>query len=209
MRALILTTLCALCGSAGADIATFDAMSEGDAGTTFLNGGITFYGFDDRAGGPATFSIDRADGTLSGVGFSSPNAMGFGSWVPGPSAAFAQCGEFWFTTGSVRTFASLDVFEWMSYGGNSITLQAYLGGGLVASDSVLLPGDLALNHWHLSVSAAGFDRLRLVGSGPTDRGVFFGLIDNVMVVPTPGVLGALGAGGLGALVRRRRGRPSE
>lgn len=188
---------------AGASIATFDSFAEGNIGPTFSDAGITFFNLDDRATpGYIDFSIERAEPTLSGAGFSPPNALGFGSWVPGPGAAFSQCGSFMFTTGAVETHASIDVFEWLSPAGNTISLEAFRNGVLVASDSAVIPGNFQINHWTLSVSGTPFDTLRVIGSGPADRGIFIGLVDNVVVTPSPPA--AFGLLALGALRRRRR-----
>lgn len=189
MNRLTLLCLAATCASASlasASIANFDSFAEGDIGPSFTDAGITFFNLDDRATpGYISFSIEAAAPTLSGPGFSPPNALGFGSWVPGPGAALSQCGSFMFTTGSVQTHASIDVFEWLSPAGNIISLEAFRDGNLVASDSAVIPGNLQLNHWTLSVSGAPFDTLRLIGSGPSDRGIFIGLVDNVVVTPAP------------------------
>ncbi|MCG3126704.1 MAG: hypothetical protein CHACPFDD_01557 [Phycisphaerae bacterium] len=203
LTAVCLAAACGCGGVASAAIATFDGLSEGALDKSFTEGGITFFDLDDRAGGfPVTFTVERADGTLSGPGFSPPNALGFGGWVPGSGAAFAQCGSFKFTTGTIQDFASLDVFEFFSYAGNLISLEAYLGGALVNSTSIVLPGNFQINHWNLSVSGEPFDTLVLIGSGPTDRGVFFGLVDNVVVTPEPATV--VGLTLLCGLARRRR-----
>lgn len=193
-------------GGASASIATFDSLTEGDLGPSFVDGGITFFGLDTRSGGPDVFNIEQADGTLSGPGFSPPNALGFNAWVPGPGAAFSQCGSFSFTTNSVQTFASIDVFEWMSPAGNTIWLEAYLNGGLVDSTSVVIPGNLQINHWNLSVSGTPFDTLRINGTGPGSLGTFIGLVDNVVIVPAPSTAMAIAV--IGLLGRRAsRARP--
>lgn len=200
---LCITLQCVGVGVAGASIATFDSLGEGDLGTTFTDGGITFFSLDDRATiGDGSFNCERADGTLSSSGFSAPNALGFGAWVPGPFAAFSQCGSFSFKDGTVQTFASIDVFEWMSPAGNTIWLEAYRNGVLVNSSGAVIPGNFEINHWTLSVSGVAFDTLRVNGSGPTDRGIFIGLVDNVVIAPAPAtaVLGVLG------LVAQRRRR---
>ncbi len=206
MRTLMCVCLALPClgsGVACAAIATFDSLTEGDLGPSFTDGGITFFGLNDRAGaGPVPFNIERADGTLSGSGFSPLNALGFSAWVPGPDAAFSQCGEFSFTTGTVQTFGSIDVFEWMSPAGNTISLQALRNGVVVNSDSAVIPGNFQINHWNLRVSGVAFDTLRVIGSGPTDRGIFIGLVDNAVIVPAP--CSALGL--LGMLAFRRRVR---
>ncbi|MCE7975448.1 MAG: hypothetical protein DYG92_14180 [Leptolyngbya sp. PLA1] len=189
---------------ASASIANFDSFAEGDIGLSFTDAGITFFNLDDRATpGFRTFTIEAAAPTLSGPGFSPPNALGFGSWVPGPGAAFSQCGSFMFTTGSVQTHASIDVFEWLSPAGNIISLEAFRNGVLVASDSAVIPGNFQLNHWTLSVSGTPFDTLRVIGSGSSDRGIFIGLVDNVVVTPAPHTALVLAA----LLGRRRRPRP--
>jgi hypothetical protein len=188
---------------AGASIVTFDSLIEGDIGPSFTDSGITFFNLDDRATpGFVNFSIERADGTLSGSGFSPPNTLGFGSWAPGPGAAFSQCGSFMFTTGTVQTHASIDVFEWLSPAGNTISLEAFRNGVLVASDSAVIPGNFQINHWTLSVSGTPFDTLRVIGSGPSDRGIFIGLVDNVVVTPAPHA--ALGLAAAAVLGWRRR-----
>jgi len=179
-------TLCAAASSASAAVATFDTLSEGDAGASFTLNGITFFALDDRATpGFINFSIERADGTVSSSGFSPPNMLGFGSWVPGPGAAFSQCGSFMFTTGTVQTHASIDVFEWLSPPGNLISLEALRQGVVVSSASAVIPGNFQINHWTLSVSGTPFDTLRVIGSGAADRGIFIGLVDNVVVTPAP------------------------
>lgn len=199
---LCLAVQCFGAGIAGASIANFDSLTEGDLGQSFTSSGITFYNLDDRAGaGFIPFSCERAEGTLSGPGFSPNNTLGFAAWVPGPGAALSQCGSFWFTTGTVQTAASLDLFEWLSPAGNTVSLEAFHNGVLVNSASVVMPGNNLLNHWNLSISGAPFDALRVNGSGPTDRGIFIGLVDNVTVVPAP--CSALGLAALGALRRRR------
>jgi hypothetical protein len=195
----------ALRGAASASIADFDGLTEGDLGPSFTTGGITFYDLDDRAGGfPVSFACEQADGTLSGPGFSPPNTLGFGAWAPGPDAVLSQVGSFWFTTGAVETFASVDVFEWLSPAGNTITLEAFSEGVLVRSVSVEIPGNGQLNHWTLSVSGVPFDSLRVNGSGPGAKGTFIGLVDNVVVVPAPA--SALWVVLVGSL-RRGRSRP--
>lgn len=193
-------------GVASASIATFDSFAEGDIGPSFTDAGITFFNLTDRASpGFINFSVENAAPTLSGPGFSPPNALGFGSWVPGPGAAFSQCGSFMFTTGTVQTHASIDVFEWLSPPGNTITLQAFRNGVLVDSDSAVIPGNFQINHWTLAVSGVEFDTLTLIGSGPSDRGIFIGLVDNVIVTPAPGT--AIGLAAIGLFGQRRRRRP--
>ena len=184
-RACLVASLAGV-SAAQASIATFDAFAEGDIGPSFNDAGITFFNLDDRATpGYVNFSIERADGTVSSSGFSPPNMLGFGSWVPGPGAAFSQCGSFMFTTGTVQTHASIDVFEWLSPPGNLISLEALRQGVVVSSASAVIPGNFQINHWTLSVSGTPFDTLRVIGSGAADRGIFIGLVDNVVVTPAP------------------------
>lgn len=202
MPAATFAGVCLVFAQAQASVATFDSLAEGVLGTTFTDGGITFSDLDDRAGGfPVPFTCERADGTMPGPGFSPPNALGFGSWVPGPGAAFSQVGSFRFTTGTIQTSASIDVFEWGTPGGNFISLEAYLNGVLVRSMTVQTPGDWQINHWNLHVSGASFDTLRINGSGPHSFGTFIGLVDNVVVIPAPPTALALTLLGL---TRRRR-----
>ena len=73
---------------------------------------------------------------------------------------------------------------------------------MVDSDGVVIPGNGQINHWNLSVSGVAFDTLRVNGSGSTDRGIFIGLVDNVVVVPAP--CSALSPGLMVLYAARRR-----
>lgn len=167
--------------------ANFDSLTE-DVITPYLeDGGIIFFDLDRRIEGdvvPTPFGIERADATLSGPFFSSPNTLAFGGYSPGPGAAFTRCGEFKFrlVSGGTGHFASLELFTFLSYPGNRVTLEALRNGVRVGSTTITI-NSIGLSHWTIAVSDVTFDTLRLYGSGTQDRGVFFGLVDNVVISP--------------------------
>jgi hypothetical protein len=171
-----------LAAAAPAQTADFDTYSEGTFATSIVDGGITFANMNNGLGGTQNFTIDEADGDLTGMpGFTSPMTMGFGGWSPGPHVGFGRIISFDFTTGQTADTGSIEIFELGSYVGNTITLEAYSGSTVVASQSVPIQSGFSIHHYSLSVSGATFDRLHVVGSGPSDSGAFFAVVDHVIM----------------------------
>jgi hypothetical protein len=184
-----------------AAIATFDSFSEGFSGTTITDGGITFFGLNP--GFPEqlsdTFYIDSTTEEYLGSSFSAPNFLTVGGFASGSEPSFGAFSSAQITTGEVQNTASLEVFSLLfSPSNNILTLEAFLDGSLVASDSAALAdfeligtSDLLRNT--LTISGVEFNELRLSASGPDDESIAFIGIDNVRVsVPEPvSVLGLL------------------
>lgn len=172
-----------------AAIATFDSFSEGFSETTITDGGVTFFDLDQRSPAllPYTFSIEGTTEDYLGSFFSSPNYLAFGGFAVGADASFGPFGSARITTGEVAESASLEVFSPLfSPSTNILTLEAFLNGNLVASNSVALAdfeiiGTDTLLRQTFTVSGVTFDELRLVASGPEDDGVAFIGIDNVRI----------------------------
>ena len=163
-----------------AQTADFDTLSENTFGPVIVDGGITFSNYTNGIGG-TSFVLEQADGTLAGQpGFTSPMTLGFGGWSPGPAAAFSRVVSFEFSSGAAATSASIELWELGSMAGNTVTLEAISGTGVVATDSVTLPGGFTIHHYTLSVSGPTFDHLRVVGAGG-DGGAFFAVADHVVV----------------------------
>jgi hypothetical protein len=180
-RLILVAPLIAAAG-ASAQNATFDSFAEGFFNTVISENGITFRDLDQRIPGsppPSTMAIEDASATLSGAGFSSPNALGFGGYSPGPGGAFGRFGSVRILPPSPRSRADLEVFEFGTDAQNSVSLAAYFNGQEVARQTVPMPGGFAIHHLHLHVTGPNFDEVRLSGEGPVDQGVFFGLVDNV------------------------------
>jgi hypothetical protein len=75
--------------------------------------------------------------------------------------------------------ATVDVFEFGTGSGNSVVLAGFANGQEVTRVSVPVLPCCAIHHYQLTISGPTFDELRLIGEGPNDLGVFFGVIDNV------------------------------
>ena len=195
-----LTLFSALIFSAPAMAGTahFDIYTEGIIGTSFNEAGITFSNLDNTLQpiGTAFFICERADGTLTGqTGFSTPNCLGSVGWSPGPGASFGRTKSYEMSTGATANHATLELFLGGSYAGNTVTLEAYMGALLVGSNGITVSGGFPEHH-QLAISGVDFDRLRLVGGGPTDSGVFFGLVDDVTIDSTAFDSGCAGDGSL-------------
>jgi hypothetical protein len=167
-------------------IATFDSLPEGTAGTVLTDGGITFLGLDQRipdSPGEGVFVIEQADASHLGGpdGFTPPNVLSFGGVAPGPDVGFGRVGEFRISAPKRGKSASLELWYFGSVPGNVVTLEAIRRGVVVATDAVTLLGGNVVHHYTLAVSGKPFSELRVVGSGETDNGVFFGLFDSVRI----------------------------
>lgn len=193
----------------------FDSLPEGFYGSSFTDGGITFF---DQQPFP-TLAVDEIGflATELGPTFSPPNLLRFGgSLSPGPGCcSFGGFQSMRMSFGGEALSASLDVYTFTNISSsNTLALEGYLGGTLVAIDSALIssfeetfifpaPFDFILGHRTFAISGSLFDELRLVASGPAEL-VFPG-VDNV-TIPEPGTLELLMASGVIALIMRTRRR---
>lgn len=217
--------IASLCSAAFAGGSTgFEDPREGFMGSSFTDGGITFFNLNNDSGlnpdgstyGPgeygtdfivenATLAINDYPDTLSGT-----NALSWGtSYIAGDNLSINIVSTFSMTTNTNETDASLDIlyFENGPWGGITIELLAYNHGELVNFDSILvsdLGGRDNLIGDSLSVSGIEFDTLTV--NARFDDGtstVFAGLIDNVNITPAPGTVGIFLIAGTGAIRRRR------
>ncbi|MFG0329069.1 MAG: hypothetical protein ACF8PN_04140 [Phycisphaerales bacterium] len=180
--------------------ATFDSFPEGLIGRSFTDAGITFQNYNNRLDPPpSNFVAERADGTLTGLpGFTSPNALGFGGYSPGPAAAFTRMGSFEFHQNSIANFASVELYGFgSSNAGRTVTLEGWLGSTLVTTDTVTMAGGFTVEHQLLMVEGPDCDLFRVI-VGPADTDVVFVVVDTITVNddgslellnPTPGLAG--------------------
>mgnify|MGYP000532132318 CR=1 FL=1 len=202
----------------------FESQTEGWVGSSFTDGGITFFGLNNDSGlNPdgstyvpgeygtefivenATLAINDFPGTLSGT-----NALSWGnSWIAGDNLSVNIVSTFSMSTNQTETDAWFDIlyFENGPWGGITIELLAFNRGDLVNSDSITisdLGGRDNLVGDQLGVFGVEFDSLTVnarFADGTST--VFAGLIDNVNITPAPGTVGVLAIAGAG-MVRRRR-----
>jgi hypothetical protein len=202
-----------LVNPAPASIATFDDFAEGFQGQEFVDGGIRFFDPVHFFGEGAPFVIeDVGSGLPQFPGlqehFSSPNVLGLAGFISGPDGwLMGRIEQIKMTTGKPANSARIDVFydDSPDFAGTKVRLEAMLNGQVVAIDTFTIEGlDSKRPYWNeLAISGTTFDTLRLsaVGGlgGGNDDG-FLGSLDNVRIIPAPGVLAA----GLIAAARPRR-----
>jgi hypothetical protein len=207
-----------------AGLADFESATEGYQGETFTDGGITFSSLNDVSGvNPdgsnfvpgeygrqfivenATLAINDFPGILGGT-----NALSFGNaFIAGDNLSINILSSFHMSTGQVENSAYLDLlmFENGPWGGIVISLDAMLGGSVVATDSFTisdLGGRDNLVGMALSIDGVDFDSLQLSARfGDGTYTAFAGLVDNVTITPTPGTTGLLAIGSIVGLRRRR------
>jgi hypothetical protein len=167
-------------------IATFDSQPEAVIGTSYAEDGLLFGDIDSYLPGGTIlpFVIENASGTLANkAGFGAPNLLHFNSATAGPSVSgFGRFGSITIDPGGVRRSAVVNLILLPAFGSNLITLEARLGGSVVASDAV--PVHLFTPNWApavLSVAGVDFDELRLVSSGTADDGASFVGFDSIVV----------------------------
>jgi hypothetical protein len=187
MRIAILTLAATL--AANADIAHFDDLPEGFAGTTMISNGVTLsegIWFVDGVNVP--FAIEQADADMPAYGFgdiySAPNVMTVGGFVTGPNMGFIRV-HSWkaHVDGKTFTEGSVDVFYIDDFPGATFFLEGLAGEDVVSTDSYETDGDQPFSavHQHLSISGPEYEvlRFRIMG-GPEQNGLV-GVFDNVIL----------------------------
>jgi hypothetical protein len=197
--AFLLTAILSPVLVASAQDAYFDILSEGVIATTYTEGGITFSNLENDIGGPIgtnSFICEQADADLTGQpGFSAPNCLGGATgYSPGPGAAYSRVKSYEMSTGQINTLGRLELWDG-GIAGNTVSLEAYLGGTLVNSHTIVTTFAFGA-HYTLQVTGVPFDMLRLQGGGPQENGCMFVLVDNVHISgsPTTGVVTCPGDG---------------
>lgn len=224
-RIIATAAIAAASTSALADgFSNFDSLTEGFLGSTFSDGGITFFGLNNDSGvnpdgsnfGPGDYGTDFIieDASFAVADFpsflSGPNALSFGtSFIPGGNLSINVTSTFSMTTGSVENSADMDLvyYENGPWGGIHLNLYAMLDGNVVGQDTIVI-SDLGGRDnpvgGHLSISGVSFDTLVFNAEYANGTSTAFaGIVDNVNIVPAPGAASMLGLAGV-ALIRRRR-----
>lgn len=180
-RGLAVALACALSGSAFAQTADFDSLTEGTNGAVIVDNSIRFSNIDNNLGpGPGNAAIEDASDSLAGYpGFSANNCLGFGGYSEGPGAAFGRFRSVDIERQDTSNAARVELFE---FGTETVTvrLEAYLADVMVNSAEVQLSGGFVLAHHTLELQGETFDKLRL-RVDPDTGDVAFILIDNVRI----------------------------
>jgi hypothetical protein len=221
-----ITTLAVLAlasAAASAQVADFDAETEGFLGLSFTTGGVTFFDANNVSGffpdgAPFTpgdlgtdFIIERAVVVANDFpGFvSSPNMLNFGmAYIPGDNVTLGPIATASMSAAGSFTSGGLDLvyYENGPWGGIEVTLEAISNGSVVGSTSFVVADGGGRDNpaaVHMSVAAPSFDTMRLYATLDGSYTTVRGMVDNVHFVPGPGALAAAGLGLLGAARRRR------
>lgn len=211
-------TLLASVTSAAASTANFNDLAEDFYGPTLTVDGIRFEspfdGFD-----PGQWAADQAGDFWPTVApmldYVDGGVLTINGYTDGPSGVlFTSVKSFEITSDKVETFGQMS-FAYIAgdaqndWTDNTVTLEALLGGQVVATDSAQTDNVLAqapkgtslLGAARLTIDGVAFDRLRFSVSGPSLGGRMLGVIDNVTLAPEPGSALLLALGALG--MRRR------
>jgi hypothetical protein len=171
--------------------ANFDDLNEGSLGSSFSDGGIRFSNLDERIPGPSGDAFTIQTTTANLPRFSPPNYLTFGGFVPGDTTnfSFGRFGSANIDFPGMGSFASMNLIAFGTSSTNTLTLEGFLGGNVVASDTITFNGA----GWDVvgrTISISGmFDSKRLVAAGPDNNGTDFFGVDNVFItiVPEPPV----------------------
>ncbi len=169
---------------AAADIATFDSRPEGEFSLVLIEDGIQFANLDQRLpDNPASspFVIEGAANILwREVGFSAPNALGFGTFSPGEPVMFGRIGSFDITPARPAARIALHFFQYGPFPNCTINLTLSRNGATVGNLSVPALDGEGLHHHILDFDGPTFDLAHL-SIGPTDASYIFALVDTVTI----------------------------
>jgi len=210
-------------------VSTYDDLGEGFYGSTYHYNGVTYTDVNNVAGVFPDGSTFTAGGGVTGLGDtiivedatllyndfpgwgSADKCLTFGTtYVPGDNLSLGALSTVTMELDEVADSASLEMayYENGPWGGIVYHLGAFMGGSLVASDSLTisdLGGRDNLAFATLSVSGAEFDSLLLYATYGSEYSGPRILVDNLTLntVPAPATAGVLALGAAG-LRRRRR-----
>ncbi|MBK7876498.1 MAG: hypothetical protein IPJ77_12245 [Planctomycetes bacterium] len=188
--ALVLASVVLSAVSRANGVASFNTLTEGNLGTLFTDGGITFSNPSNGLIGTVNFMCEDASGTFAGFpGFSAPNVLGMGGHVPGPGAGYPRFKSFEATTGQIEAVASVTAFLVSNNPGNQLILELWLGGAVVASTSYTVASAPLYQQVQLASYDVPYDHIVVRAQGPTDGGVVFACFDEVALYYTPPIPG--------------------
>lgn len=230
MKTILSTALLAgltTAAHAGLSVSTYDDLSEGFKGDTFSYNGVTYSNVNNTGGvfpnGDMFTSADIGDqvivedATLLYNDFpswgSADKALTFGTaFIPGDNLSLGAIAKVDMTLDEVADFASLEMayFELGPWGGITYSLDAYLNGQHVGTDSFVIAGNDPDERDEIAfatmvIDGVRFDTLKLTATFGGEFSAPRILIDDLSIntVPAPASAGiALGLAGLAS--RRRR-----
>ena len=171
-------------------VASFDTLTEGNLGTLFTNGGITFSNPSNGLIGTVNFMCEEATSMPSILGpYTPPNILGMGGYVPGPGHGYPRFKSLEATTGQVEAVAHVTAHLLNVNPGNQIVLELWLGGAVVASTSYTVLNSPQYQWVQLASYDIPFDHVVVRAQGPTDGGVVYACFDDVALFYTPPIPG--------------------
>lgn len=232
-KAITMTALVGAFAAAGyagtTSVSTYDDLSENFYGQSFYYNGVTYHEVNNVHGVFPDGNTFEPGGGVNGLGDeiivenaallyndfpgwgSANNALTFGSsYVVGDNLSLGAISTVSMALDNVANFASLEMayYENGPWGGIVYHLDAFMGGSLVASDSLTisdLGGRDNIAFATLSVDGAEFDSLQLYATLGSEYSGPRILVDNLTItsVPAPSAMALLGLGALGVSRRRR------
>lgn len=221
---VVIGMMAGIAAGASAQVSGYDDLEEGFLGTSFSYNGVTYSNVNGVDGvfpdGSTFLPSDTGDQLIvENAKFlhddfpswgSANNVLTFGtSYIPGNNLSLGAFSRVTMSLDNVSTSASVKMafYENGPWGGIEFHMDALLNGQVVDSSSFVIANgggrdNIAFNT--LSVSAGGFDEIRMYAMFGNEFSAPRLLIDDLSITPVPAPVSALAFAGLAGVMGRRR-----